>query len=142
EATPKQRPSGHAGTLRSLLTTPQRTIDMFKVNSRVFPFQTDQRQGLLRLDHRLNDNDQLNFRYNVTSSYETNQNVAALVGYSRGYVQDALDSNALASWTHVFSPKLVNEARVQFNYYNLFTGSNDPYGPALEIAGFGFFHRA
>src|SRR5437867_1019154 len=133
--------SDQAGTLRALLTSPQRTIDMFKINSGVFPFQTDQHQGLLRLDHRLNDNNQLGFRYNVTTYFDTNQNLAALVGYSRGYVQDALDSNALASWTHVFSPKLVNEVRAQFNYYNVFTGSNDLYGPALEIAGFGFFNR-
>ena len=35
----------------------------------------------------------------------------------------------------------INEARAQFNYSNPFTGTNEPYGPALEIAGFGFFNR-
>jgi hypothetical protein len=35
----------------------------------------------------------------------------------------------------------VNEARVQYNYNDALTASNDPFGPALEIAGYGFFNR-
>ncbi|HYM11219.1 MAG TPA: TonB-dependent receptor [Bryobacterales bacterium] len=134
-------PANQAGPLRAALTAPPSTVDMFKSNSGVFPFQSDSYQGLVRLDHRINDSNQLNFRYNVTKDYETNQNLAALVGFSRGYIQDFFDSTALASLTHLFSPQVINEARVQFNYYNPFTGSNDPYGPAIEIPGYGFFNR-
>src|SRR6185437_17181511 len=73
--------------------------------------------------------------------FDTNPTLAALVGISRGYVQDFLDSTAAASWTHIFSPRIFNEARAQYTYYHQFTGSDDPYGPAIEIAGFGSFNR-
>jgi hypothetical protein len=114
---------------------------MFKRNSGIFPFQTDQYQGLMRIDHRFNDRNQATLRYNITKDFETNQNVGALVGVSRGYVTDYFDSTVLGNWTHTFSPTLINEARAQFNYYDAFTGSNDKFGPAFEIAGFGFFNR-
>src|SRR5262249_42232182 len=109
--------------------------------SGVFPFQTDQYQGLMRLDHRAGDRSQFNLRFNVTSSYETNPNLSALTAFSRGFIQDTIDSTAHLGWTRVFGPRAINEARVQFNYNNPYTGTNDPYGPALEIAGFGFFNR-
>jgi hypothetical protein len=134
-------PSDPAGQLRAALTSPPATVEMFKRNSGVFPFETDQYQGLMRIDHNFNPRNLGNFRYNVTRLYETNQNLAALVGYSRGFITDAFDSTVLANWTHTFSPALINEARAQFSYYNPLTATNDPFGPALEIAGFGFFNR-
>lgn len=134
-------PATAAAQLRDSLTSPPSTIEMFKRNSGVFPFQTDQYQGLTRLDHRFNDANQLTFRFNITQSFETNQNVAALVGFSRGFVSDTFDTTALAAWTHTFTPSLINEARAQFNYYNPVVSTNDPFGPALEISGFGFFNR-
>ncbi len=134
-------PAASAAQLRAALTSPPATVEMFKRNSGIFPFQSDQYQGLTRLDHRVNDKNQLNFRYNITNLQETNQNIGALVGVTRGYVTSYFDSTGLANWTHTFSPRLINEARAQFNYYDAFTGSNDPFGPALEIAGFGFFNR-
>ncbi|HYL74138.1 MAG TPA: carboxypeptidase regulatory-like domain-containing protein [Bryobacteraceae bacterium] len=134
-------PSTAAAQLTAALTSPPSTVEMFKRNSGIFPFQSDQYQGLARIDHRINDKNQVDFRYNITKLFETNQNIGALVGVSRGYVSDYFDSTVLANWTHTFSPTLINEARAQFNYYDAFTGSNDPFGPALEIAGFGFFNR-
>ena len=134
-------PSAAADQLRAALTAPPSTIQMFQQNSGVFPFQTDQYQGLMRLDHRFNAANQAGFRYNVTRSYETNQNLGALVGYSRGYINDMFDSTAVAHWTRIISPRLINEALVQFNYNDPLVATNDPFGPALEIAGYGFFNR-
>ena len=134
-------PAAAAAPLRAALTSPQSTIDMFQINSGIFPFQTDQYQGLLRIDHRVNDRDQLNFRYNITQSSDTNPNLSGLTGYSRGYIQENFDSTVLGAWTHAFSPTLINEVRAQFNYNNPITRSIDPFGPALEIAGYGAFNR-
>ena len=134
-------PTATAAQLRAALTSPPATVQMFKNNSGIFPFQTDQYQGLARLDHRFSDRNQFSFRYNITKDHETNQNIGALVGVTRGYISDFFDSTGLANWTHTFSPRVINEARAQFNYYDAFTGSNEPFGPALEIAGFGFFNR-
>ena len=127
--------------LAGALATPQSTIDLFRNNSGIFPFQTDQYQGILKIDHRFSDRDQLIFRYNVTKSRDENPNVSALVGVSRGYVQEIFDSNALLRWNRTFSPTAINEARVQWDYYNPLTASNEAFGPALEIAGYGFFNR-
>ncbi len=134
-------PAASAAQLRAVLTSPQSTVDLFQKNSGIFPFASDDRKGLLRLDHRFSDRNQVTFRYNATQLYETNPNLQGLVGQSRGYVSEIFDSTALGGWTRMISPTLVNDARVQFNYNDLFTGSNDPYGPALEIAGYGFFNR-
>ncbi len=134
-------PAAQAAPLRAALTSPPETIEMFRRNSGIFPFQTDDYKGLLRLDHRLSDRNQLNLRFNVTKSFETNPNLQALVGFSRGFITDFVDTTALAGWTHTFSPTVINEARVQYNYYNALTASSEKFGPALEIAGFGFFNR-
>ena len=134
-------PAAQAGALRAALTSPPSTVQMFKNNSGIFPFQSDQYQGLMRIDHRFSERNQTSLRYNITKDFETNQNVGALVGVSRGYINDTFDSTALGNWTHTFSPTLLNEAHAQFNYNDAFTGTNDQFGPALEIAGFGFFNR-
>ncbi len=141
EAILNRLPPAQGGPLRTILTAPQSTVELFQRNSGIFPFQTDDYKGLFRIDHRFSDRNQFNLRYNVTKSFETNQNVRALVGFSRGFITDTLDSNALVGWTHSFSPTVINEARYQFNYYNPFTGTNDPFGPELNITGFGFFNR-
>jgi hypothetical protein len=36
---------------------------------------------------------------------------------------------------------MTNELRLQYNYNELFVESNDPFGPELNVAGFGFFNR-
>ncbi len=134
-------PASVGAALSGALTAPQSTIDLFRQNSGVFPFQTDQYQGLLRLDHRVNERNLLTFRFNATSLDDKNPNLSALTGVSRGYVQTTFDTTALAGYTHTFTPTMVNELRLQFNYNNPLTASNDLFGPALEIAGYGYFNR-
>jgi hypothetical protein len=134
-------PAEAAAQLRAVLSAPPSTVEMFERNSGIFPYRSDSYQGLVRIDHRFNDNNQFNFRYNVSGVYETNPNLSGLVGYSRGYSQETFDSTALASWTHLFSPRVILEARAQFAWYDLVTASTDPYGPAIEIPGYGFFNR-
>ena len=141
EAILGQLPSSAAAGLRAALTASPATVAMFRQNSGIFPFQTDQYQGLLRLDHRFNERSLVSFRANTTKSYDTNQNLAALVGVSRGYVNDVFDTTGVANWTYSLTPNFINEARAQFNYNNPLVATNDPYGPALEIAGYGFFNR-
>ena len=103
--------------------------------------ETNDHKGLLRLDHRFNNSDSLSFRYNATNIYDTNEGIGSLVGQSRGFIQNFRDHTVLLNWLHSFSPRAVNEFRAQFNHYVLFTGSTDPFGPSLDIAGFGSFNR-
>ena len=136
-----QLPASAAAQLTAALSTPPGIQQMFEVNSGVFPFQTDQYQGMMRIDHQLNQNNQISFRFNSSKIHETNPNVTALTGYTRGYIQDTFDTTGSASWIHVFSPRTINEAHAQFNFDDALTGTNDKYGPALELAGFGNFNR-
>lgn len=136
-----QLPAPVAAQLTAALSTPPAVQQMFQLNSGIFPFRSDQYQGLVRLDHHRNQNNQFSLRFNTTRSYETNPNVSALTGISRGFVSDVFDSVGSLNWVHVFSPRLINEAHAQFDYYDLLTGTNEKFGPALEIAGFGNFNR-
>src|SRR6266446_1933059 len=128
-------PASAAGPLRAALTAPQSTIDLFKANSGVFPFLTDDYKVLLRVDHQVDTHNQLNIRYNFTQDSETNQNVRGQVGLSRGYVTSNYEQTGLAAWTHSFSPAAINELRVQYDYTRPIVGSNDPFGPTLDING-------
>jgi Carboxypeptidase regulatory-like domain len=141
EAILNQLPAAAQAQLRLALSTPAPVQEMFRLNSGVFPFETDDHKGLIRLDYRKSDKDIVSLRQNVSKIFETNEGIGALVGFSRGFVQDFFDSTTLGSWTHTFSPSLTNELRLQYNYYDFRTESNDKFGPALEIAGFGLFNR-
>jgi hypothetical protein len=141
EAILSRLPAAAAGQLRATLSTPAPVQEMFRRNSGIFPFATDDKKGLFRLDHRFSDADMLTFRYNGTGIGETNDGVGALVGASRGFLQDFRDHTALLGWTHMHSAQSINEFRGQFNHYVFKTASTDPFGPALEIAGFGNFNR-
>ncbi len=136
-----QLPAAAQAQLRPALSTPPAVQEMFRLNSGIFPFETDDHKGLFRMDYRMNDKNIFSFRQNVSQIFETNEGIGALVGFSRGFVQEYFDSTTLASWTSNFSTSMVNELRLQYNYYDFRTESNDKFGPALEIAGFGLFNR-
>lgn len=134
-------PAAVAAGFRQVLASPQSTIDLFTRNSGLFPFETNDTKFLMRLDHRANDRNQFSFRYNLTKSDESNTNVRAQVGVTRGFLTEATDHNVLGGWTHSFSPSLINDFRAQFNFSRPVTGTNDPFGPELNITGFGRFNR-
>jgi hypothetical protein len=134
-------PAAAAGPLRAALTAPQSTIDLFKANSGVFPFSTDDYKVLMRVDHRIDDRNQLTFRYNFTQDDETNRNTLGLVGVSRGTVTSNYEQTGLIGWTHLFSPAVIHELRVQYDYNRPIVASNDKFGPAIDITGFGSFNR-
>ena len=46
---------------------------MFRLNSGIFPFETDDHKGLIRLDYRKSDKDIFSFRQNVAKIFETNR---------------------------------------------------------------------
>jgi hypothetical protein len=134
-------PAACAQVLRNALATPPSTVDLFRRNSGVFPFTANVTRFSLRLDHQINSNNQLAFRYNYTDSDDQNQNLRALVGFSRGNLIHEFDSTFMAGWTHTVNPQLVNEVRAQWAYNNFEVIPNDPVGPELNILGFGLFNR-
>jgi len=133
--------AAQAAPLRAALTSPQSTIDLFRRNSGVFPFTSNDWRFSARLDHRASDSNQLFLRYSFAKSEETNANIRALVGASRGTRVRPLDSTVMAGWTHSFSERAINELRAQWNYSLGRYSSLDAHGPEINIAGFGFFNR-
>lgn len=140
EAVLNALPAASAGPLRAALTTPQSTIDLFTRNSGVFPYITRSWKASVRLDH-IAGNDRLFFRHNFSRQRETNANLQALFGASRGNETYVLDPTTVAGWTHISGPNLVNSLAVQWNYRAFNVSSAETLGPELRIAGYGIFNR-
>jgi Carboxypeptidase regulatory-like domain len=138
---PNLTPAACAVALQTALTAKPSTQALFRQNSGVFPFTSDSNAFSLRFDHRANDKNQFFLRYNFTDSTEGNQSTRALVGISRSNNVENLDSTIVGGWTHIFSPNLINETRLQWNYRKFDVLPNDPNGPELNVTGFGFFNR-
>ena len=141
EAILSRLPEAAAGQLRAALTSPASTVQLFESNSGITPFTTDDRKFSLRLDHAVGDNNVFNFRYSFAQGAETNASTRALVGSSRGSKVDSFDSTAALGWTRTMGASMVNDLRVQWNYFNRSLVSLDPIGPELNINGFGFFGK-
>jgi hypothetical protein len=147
EPTPAQNdilerlPETQGAALRRALTATTSTRQLFATNNGVFPFHTSDWKASMRLDHRLSDSDDLFVRYNYGHLDESNATIRALVGATRGHRIDELDHTGNAAWTRRFHPSFINEARFQWNYRGLSVGSLEPFGPQIDIPGFGFFNR-
>jgi Carboxypeptidase regulatory-like domain/TonB dependent receptor len=116
-------------------------INQFETNGGLFPFPIRSHDASVRLDHRVNDENQLAFRYSYAHLNEQDPTVQALTAFSRGTKITAWDSTAQASWFHQFNPTTQNEFRAQWAWDFFNVGTNDPGGPGLDIQGFGFFGR-
>lgn len=141
EAILSRLPAAAAAQLRGALTSPASTVALFEANSGIQPYVSDDRKLSLRLDHSFNDTNLVNFRYSYAQAQDTNASTRALVGASRGSKVDTFDSTTALGWTRTFSPTVINDLRLQWNYSNKAVVSQDAVGPELNIAGFGFFGK-
>ena len=116
-------------------------VSQFEKNGGLFPFPIRQHNATARLDHRFGTGDQMALHYSFAHLTESDPDVQALIGYSRGSSVLNWDSTLQGSWFHEFSPSLLNEARVQWNWYQFNVDTNDQGGPGLDVQGYGFFGR-
>ncbi len=116
-------------------------INQLEKDGGVFPFSTLQHEGSVRLDHRFSQTDSAFFRYSFAHLEESDPDLQALIGYSRGTSILGWDSTLQGSWFHQFSANAINEARLQWNIYQFNVNTNDPGGPGLDVQGYGFFGR-
>ena len=63
------------------------------------------------------------------------------MGKSRSHDIKQNDHTALLGWSHHFSPRWVHDFRAQFNYRRFQVTTTDPFGPEININGFGLFNR-
>ncbi len=116
-------------------------VDLFEKNSGVFPFAEQRQQVVARFDHTLRDGHNIFLRANAT--WQDNQNTAfgALTALNRGHNSEVNDFSMAFGDTYVISPQWVSETRVGFGYHDFGSYPTDPYGPSIDINGFGNFGR-
>jgi len=133
-----------AGILNSVLTVNPATsarnkyiVNQFESNGGLFPYNNRLYLASTRFDHQFSDRNQVTLRYSFGHDLEQNPDVTSLTGFSRGSSVKAFDNTLLGSWFHQFSPRTLNEARVQWNYANFDVNPNTPGQVGLDIPGFG-----
>ena len=134
---------GLAQQAQAALTTSNypRTVALFEQNSGNFPFAEDNTQLLGRIDHKINDNHQLRLRVNYANDYAANTLSGALLAYNRGRNVRQKDHTAVLSHTGVLSSQWLTETRLMFAHYTIDAQTIDPFGPSIDITGYGFFGR-
>jgi hypothetical protein len=111
--------------------------------SRIFPISEDTTYSSIRVDHKVNKQNQLTFRFGYNPSRisgiqdESQNQTLGQNDFSRTGIQDLKDTSFAASLTSILPANLVNEA--YFNYGRR-KASFDSQVPsvALQIAGTGF----
>ena len=100
------------------------------------PGRSGQDEGTLRVDHDFTDNDRVYGVYHGSAqNIALNPVVNVFTGLGLSQT-DRRNNTVSLSYTHVFSSKLVNEARGGFNKQHLYTHSNTTLGSFLTSIGF------
>jgi len=116
-------------------------VSQIEKDGGLFPFPVRQHEVSARLDHYFSNRDQAAFRYSFSHLEESDPDVQALIGFSRGSSVLNWDSTMQGSWFHQFNAGVINEARAQWNWYQFNVDTNDKGGPGLDVQGYGFFGR-
>ena len=113
------------------------------VSTGVVPASFDTTNFFTRIDHSINQRNQLSGRYSLYHIEAVNsRNVGGLNAVSRGTGLSATDQTVVVSNVTTFSSRTLNEARVQYTNSRLDAPVNDETGPAVNIAGFANFGTA
>jgi hypothetical protein len=138
-----------AGLLQSALTVSQSTglsagqaalngflVNQLETNGGLFPYNTREYLGSARLDHRVDDSNQLFLSYRYGHDLEENPDVQSLTGFSAGSSVHQYDHTLQGAWFHEFSPRDQNELRLQYDYNSFNVIPNEPGQVGLQIPGF------
>lgn len=108
----------------------------------LFPTTVHTDNGFVRVDHRVNDADQLSLRYSYYGLSATNaRGAGALADVSFGTaVRDTNHTVALSN-VAMLSSRTSNETRAQFTFDSLDAPSNTQNSPAVTISGVATFGR-
>jgi hypothetical protein len=96
-----------------------------------------------RIDHKLNDRNQLSARYSLYHiTADNSRTVGGLNAVSRGSGLNDTDQTVEVSNITTLSSRTLNEARFQFTHSRLAAPINDTIGPAVGISGIANFGTA
>jgi hypothetical protein len=104
------------------------------INTLTQAFNAD--QGDVKIDYTITQNDRFEGRYSQGNQNDPSSNSQLILGNTFGL---APTHNAVGTWTHTFSPSILNEARLGTSWITISTGTSfDPsignLGTALGIA--------
>src|SRR5690349_9703262 len=109
----------------------------------VVPASFDTTNFFTRIDHSINQRNQLSGRYSLYHIDAVNsRNVGGLNAVSRGTGLSDTDQTVVVSNVTTFSSRTLNEARFQYTNSRLDAPVNDEVGPAVNIAGIANFGTA
>lgn len=111
-------------------------VSQFETNGGVFPYNTREYLGSARLDHRVNDSNQLFLSYRYGHDLEENPDVQSLTGFSAGSSVHQYDHTLQGAWFHEFNSRDQNELRLQYDYNSFNVIPNEPGEAGLQIPGF------
>ena len=113
------------------------------VSTGVVPASFDTTNFFTRIDHSINQRNQLSGRYSLYHIDAVNsRTVGGLNAVSRGTGLSDTDQTVAVSNVTTFSSRTLNEARFQFTNSRLDAPVNDETGPAVNIAGVANFGTA
>jgi hypothetical protein len=102
-----------------------------RLETGIVPASFDTTNFFARLDHKLNDRNQLSARYSLYHiTADNSRSVGGLNALSRGSGLDDTDQTAEVSNITTLSSRTLNEARFQFTHSRLGAPINDSIGPA------------
>jgi Carboxypeptidase regulatory-like domain len=133
-----------AANLRAALVTTNypETMQILRENEGTFTFPTRSHNWTTRLDYQAGANDNITGRFTLSDVGSSNLSSNNLDSQSRAIRTDEGDYTAVGTWSHNFSEKLYNEARVQFAKARLDQVPPNPESVSVTIAGVINFGRA
>ena len=113
------------------------------IETGVVPASFDTTNFFTRIDHTINQRNQLSARYSLYHINAVNsRTVGGLNSVSRGTGLDDTDQTLQVGNVTTFSSRTINEARVQYTNSRLDAPVNDELGPAVGIGGVANFGTA
>jgi hypothetical protein len=113
------------------------------ISTGVVPASFDATNFFTRVDHAINQRNQLSGRYSLYHINAVNsRTVGGLNAVSRGTGLADTDQTVVVSNVTTISSRTLNEARVQFTNSRLEAPVNDEVGPAINISGVASFGTA
>ena len=129
------------GIRNGLTVASARTASLYNSTNGLFPSSASSALLTGRVDHTFSDTDTGFVRLNYARLNNVNDGTGGLNAFSRGRNIKSPSGGILLSENHTFNNTTINELRAQFSYYRLTVTPNDPFGPEINILGYGNFGR-
>ena len=111
-------------------------INQFETQGGLFDYNSREYLTSVRVDHHIDNENQLTFTYRYGHDLEQNPDVQSLTAFSAGSSIHTYDNNFQGAWFHQFSSRTQNELRAQWNYESFKVIPNEPGQAGLQIPGF------